>query len=105
MSIALLQNNQHVHKILDNWESAFYLLMWSILRYTPHSSRDDMGPHMKPYDKMDIYCNENIKGGFCKKLMIQKPLEVIFYPPALHESIDGLCGCLVSDTTYWDTMP
>jgi len=64
-----------------------------------------MEPHMKPYDEMDIYCNENIKGGFCKKLMIQKPLEVTFYSPTLHESIDGLRGCFVSDIPYWNTMP
>ena len=54
MSVALLQNNQHMHEILDNWESAFHLLMWSVLYYTPHSSRDDMGLYMKPYDEMDI---------------------------------------------------
>ena len=81
MSAALLQNNQHVHEILDDWESAFHLLTWSALRYTPH---------MKPYDEMDVYCNGNVKGGFHKELMIRKPLEVTFYPPTLHELIDGL---------------
>ena len=90
MSIALLQNNQHVHEILDDRVSAFHLLTWSALRYTPHSSRDDVGPHMKPYDEMDVSCNGNVKGGFHKELMIWKPLEVTFYPPALHELIDGL---------------
>ena len=70
MSVALLQNNQHMHEILDDWESAFHLLMWSALHYTLYNSQDDMGPHMKFYDEMDVYCNGNIKRGFCKELMI-----------------------------------
>ena len=92
MSAALLQNNQHVHEILDDRESAFHLLTWSALRYTPHSSRDDVGPHMKPYDEMDVYCNGTVKGGTGKRDMIREPLRVTFYPPALHELIDGLRG-------------
>ena len=90
MSVFLLQNNQHVHQILDDQESAFHVLTWSALRYTAHSHQDDVGPQMKPYDEMDVYCNGNVKGGFRKELMIRKPLEVTFYPPALHELIDDL---------------
>ena len=90
MSVALLQNTQDVHEILDDRESAFHVLTWSALRYTPHSSRDDVGPHMKPYDEIDVYCNGNVKGGFRKELMILKPLEVTFYPPELHNLIDEL---------------
>jgi len=59
-----------MHEILDDQESVFHLLMWSALHYTPHSSQDDVGPYMKPYDEMDVYCNGNVKGGFCKELMI-----------------------------------
>ena len=90
MSVALLQNTQDVHEILDDRESAFHVLTWSALRYTAHSSRDDVGPHMKPYDEVDVYCNGNVKGGFRKELMILKPLEVTFYPPELHNLIDEL---------------
>jgi len=49
-----------------------------------------MGPHLKPYDEMDVYRNGNVKGGFRKELMIRKPLEVTFYPPALHNLIEDL---------------
>ena len=90
MSVALLENNQHVHGILDDRESAFHVLMWSALHYTAHSSRDDMGPHLKPYDEMDVYHNENVKGGSRKKNMIWDPLKVIFHPPVLHKLIDNL---------------
>ena len=90
MSVALLQNDRHVHEILDDRESAFHVLTWSALRYTAHSSRDDVGPHMKPYNEIDVYRNGNVKGGFRKELMIRKPLEVTFYPPALHNLIEDL---------------
>ena len=82
MSVFLLQNNQHVHQILDDRESA--------LRYTAHSHQDDVEPQMKLYDKVDVHHDRNIKGGFHKELMIRKYLEVTFYPPALHELIDDL---------------
>jgi len=59
-----------MHEILDDWKSVFHLLMWSALYYTPHSSRNDVGPHMKLYDEMDVYCNGNVKRGFYKELMI-----------------------------------
>ena len=90
MSVFLLQNNQHVHQILDDRESAFHVLTWSALRYTAHSHQDDVGPQMKPYDEVDVHRDGNVKGGFRKELMIRKPLEVTFYPPALHELIDDL---------------
>ena len=81
-----------MHEILDDQKSVLYLLMWSALYYTSYSSQDDMGPHMKSYDEINVYCNGNVKGGFCKKLMIWKPLEVIFYSLTLYELIDRLCG-------------
>ena len=90
MSVALLQNDHHVHEILDDRESAFHVLTWSALRYTAHSSRDDVGPHLKPYDEMDVYHNGNVKGGSRKKNMIRDPLKVTFHPPALHKLIDDL---------------
>ena len=94
MSIALLQNSQHVYEILDNWESAFHLLVWSALCYTYHSSWDDVGigPHIKLYDEMDVYCNGTVKGGTGERDMIQEHLRVTFYSPVLHELIDRLHG-------------
>ena len=90
MSVTLLENNQHVHGILDDRESAFHVLTWSALRYTAHSSRDDVGPHMKPYDEAVAYRDGNVQGGSGKKNMIRDPLKVTFHPPALHELIDDL---------------
>ena len=79
-----------MHGILDDRESAFHVLMWSALRYTAHSSRDDVGPHMKPYDEAVAYRDGNVQGGSGKKNMIWDPLKVTFHPPALHELIDDL---------------
>ena len=90
MSVALLQNTQDVHEILDDRESAFHVLTWSALRYTAHSSRGDVGPHMKPYDEIDVYCNGNVKGGSGKMYMIQNGFKVTFHPPELHNLIDDL---------------
>ena len=42
MSIALLQDEEHEHEILDDRESAFHLLTWSALRYTSHSHQDNV---------------------------------------------------------------
>ena len=90
MSVALLQNTQDVHEILDDRESAFHVLTWSALRYTAHSSRDDVGSHMKPYDEVDVHRNGGVEGGRLKGYMIQNGLKVIFHPPELHELIDVL---------------
>ena len=90
MSVALLQNDRHVHEILDDRESAFHVLTWSALRYTAHSSRDDVGPHMKPYDEAVAYQDGNVEGGSGKKNMIQNGLKVIFHPSVLHKLIDDL---------------
>ena len=79
-----------MHQILDDRESAFHVLTWSALRYTAHSHQDDVGPQMKPYDEVDVYHDGNVKRGFYKELMIRKPLEVTFYPPALYNLIDEL---------------
>ena len=81
MSVFLLQNNQHVHQILDDQESAFHVLTWSALRYTAHSHQDDVGPQMKPYDEMDVHCNGGVEGGKLKRDIIREPLQVIFHPP------------------------
>ena len=72
MSVALLQNTQDIHEILDDWKSVFYVLTWSVLCYTTHSSRDDVGPYMKPYDEIDVYCNRCVEGGRLKRDMIQE---------------------------------
>ena len=90
MSVTLLENNQHVHGIIDDRESAFHLLTWSALRYTAHSHRDDVGPQMLPYDEAVAYRDGNVKGGSGKKDMIQNGLKVIFHPPALHKLIDNV---------------
>ena len=90
MSVALLQNTQDVHEILDDRESAFHVLTWSALRYTAHSSRDDVGSHMKPYDEVDVHRNGCVEGGRLKRDMIREPLQVIFHPLELHELIDEL---------------
>ena len=90
MSVTLLENNQHVHGIIDDRESAFHLLTWSALRYTAHSHQDDVGPQMKPYDEVDVHRDGGVEGGRLKGYMIQDPLKVTFHPPALHELIDDL---------------
>ena len=90
MSVALLQNTQDVHEILDDRESAFHVLTWSALRYTAHSSRDDVGSHMKPYDEVDVHRNGGVEGGRLKGYMIQNGLKVIFHPSVLHKLIDDL---------------
>ena len=90
MSVALLQNTQDVHEILDDRESAFHVLTWSALRYTAHSSRDDVGPHLMPYDEAIAYRSGAVEGGTGKGYMIQNGLKVIFHPPELHELIDEL---------------
>ena len=92
MSVFLLQNNQHVHQILDDQESAFHVLTWSALRYTAHSHQDDVGPQMKPYDEVDVHHDGGVEGGRLKRDMIQNSLKVIFHPPALHKLIDDLCA-------------
>ena len=90
MSVFLLQNNRHVHQILDDRESAFHVLTWSALRYTAHSHQDDVGPQMKPYDEVDVHRDGGVEGGRLKRDMIQNGLKVIFHPPALHKLIDDL---------------
>ena len=55
-----------------------------------YSSRDNVGPHIKPYDEVVAYQDGNIQGGSGKKNMIWDPLKVTFHPPALHEVIDDL---------------
>ena len=90
MSVFLLQNNQHVHQILDDWESAFHVLTWSALHYTAHSHQDDVGPQMKPYDEVDVHHNGGVEGGRLKRDMIQNGLKVIFHSPMLHKLIDDL---------------
>ena len=92
MSVFLLQNNQHVHQILDDRESAFHVLTWSALRYTAHSHQDDVGPQMKPYDEVDVHRNGDVEEGKLKRDMIQETLQVIFHPPMLHKLIDNLCA-------------
>jgi len=79
-----------VHEILDDRESAFHVLTWSALRYTAHSSRDDVGPHLIPYDEAIAYLNGAVKGGTGKRDMIQNGLKIIFHPPALHNLIEDL---------------
>jgi len=90
MSVFLLQNNQHVHEILDDWESAFHVLTWSALRYTAHSSWDDVGSQMKPYDEVDVHRDGGVEGGRLKRDMIHHGLKVIFHPPPLHNLIEDL---------------
>ena len=90
MSVALLQNNQHVHGILDDQESAFHVLTWSSLCYTAHSRHANVDLLMDPYDEAKVDCDGNVEGGSGKELMIQKPLRVTFHPPALHKLIDEL---------------
>ena len=90
MSVALLQNNRHVHEILDDRESAFHVLTWSALRYTAHSRHDNMGSLMDPYDEVKVDWYGNVKRGSGKRDMIRQPLEVTFYPPALHNLIEDL---------------
>ena len=90
MSVTLLENNQHVHGILDDRESAFHVLTWSALRYTAHSRHDNMGSLMDPYDEVKVDWYGNVEGGSGKKNMIRDPLKVTFHPPALHELIDDL---------------
>ena len=91
MSVALLQNDHHVHEILDDWESVFHVLMWSALCYTLHSHQDDVGLQMKPYDEVDVHRDGGVKGGRLKGYMIQNSLKVIFHLPTLHKLIDELC--------------
>jgi len=79
-----------VHGILDNWESAFHVLTWSSLCYTAHSRHSNMGLLMHPYNEVKVDWDENVKRGDSKINMIREPLEVIFYPPALHNLIDEL---------------
>ena len=81
-----------MHQILDNRESAFHVLTWSVLRYTAHSYQDDVGLHLIPYDEAIAYLNEAVKGSTSKRDMIQNGLKVIFHPPMLHKLIDNLCA-------------
>ena len=90
MSVTLLENNQHVHGIIDDRESAFHLLTWSALRYTAHSRHANMGLLMDPYDEAKVDWDGNVEGGSGKKNMIQNGLKVIFHPPALHKLIDNV---------------
>ena len=62
MSVALLWNNQHVHGILDDWESAFHVLTWSSLHYTAHSRHANIGLLMYPYDEAKVDWDKNVKG-------------------------------------------
>jgi len=91
MSVFLVQNNQHVHQILDDWESAFHVLTWSVLCYTAHSHQDDVGPQIKPYNEVDVHHDGDVEGGKLKGYIIQNGLKVIFHPPALHKLINDLC--------------
>ena len=91
MSVALLQNDHHVHEILDDRESVFYVLMWSALRYTLHSHQDDVGLQMKSYDEVDVHHDGGVEGGRLKGYMIQNSLKVIFHLPTLHKLINKLC--------------
>ena len=90
MSVALLQNEEHKHGILDDRESFFHVLTWFALRYTPHSHRDDVEPHIIPYNEVVVYRNGTVRGGFRKWGMIQSAFKVTFHPPALHKLIDDL---------------
>ena len=79
-----------MHKILDDQESAFHVLTWSLLYYTAHSRHINIGLLMHPYDEVKINWDRNVKEGDSKINMIQKPLEVIFCSPALHNLIEDL---------------
>ena len=94
MSVALLQNreHEHEHEILDDRESAFYVLTWSALRYTAHSRHATMGLLMDPYDEAKVDWDGTVMGGWLKKHMIRSPLEATFHPPALHALIEELCA-------------
>ena len=92
MSVALLQDEEHKHEILDDRESVFHVLTWSALRYTPHSHQDDVEPYLKPYDEVLAHRDGTVTGGTLKKDMIRSPLRVTFYPPALHALIEELCA-------------
>ncbi len=70
MLVFLLQNNQHVHQILDDRESAFHVLTWFTLRYTAYSHQDDVGLQMKPYNEVDVHRNGGVEGGKLKRDMI-----------------------------------
>ena len=77
-------------QILDDRESAFHVLTWSALHYTPYSHQDDVGPQMKPYDEVDVHRDGGVEGGRLKGYMIQNGLKVIFHPLTLHKLIDDL---------------
>ena len=70
MSVALLQNDYHVHEILFVQESVFHMLMWSALHYTAHSRYNNIGSLMDPYNKVKVDQYGNMEGGSRKKNMI-----------------------------------
>ena len=91
ISVALLQNEEYKHGILDDRESFFHVLTWFALCYTPHSHRDDVEPHIISYNEVVVYRNGTVRGGFRKRGMIQSAFKVTFHPLALHKLIDDLC--------------
>lgn len=62
MLVALLQNKEHKHEILDDQESVFHVLIWFVLHYTLYSHQDDVELHIILYN--EIYCNETVREEF-----------------------------------------
>ena len=59
-----------MHEILDDWESVFYMLIWSVLHYTAHSRHNNMDLLIDLYDKIKIDWYGNVEGESDKRDMI-----------------------------------
>ncbi|KAF8191344.1 hypothetical protein BJ912DRAFT_902593 [Pholiota molesta] len=96
MSIALLRKPTHYHDIEDDRESAFYVMLWTALRYTKHSDVGDfIGSTAK--DLMRAFDEarpdgSNVKGGSSKYEFLSGRSHLHFDDrPQLNALIAELC--------------
>ncbi|KAF8872107.1 hypothetical protein CPB84DRAFT_1967539 [Gymnopilus junonius] len=84
MSAALLKSPSSKHDIEDDRESAFYVLIWTALRYSKHitrptptsgPARDDVVEFLRGFDEYYLDASGNPKGGVAKSaFMLGKTL-------------------------------
>ncbi|KAF9475561.1 hypothetical protein BDN70DRAFT_864698 [Pholiota conissans] len=99
MSIALLEKSGAPHRIEDDRESAFWLILWIALRYTEHTEpdprRSKFYDFVQAFDQYLVQCDGSPSGGSGKRFLLAN-----FSPRILrfHEraELDALLGELIT---------
>jgi hypothetical protein len=92
MSANLLRNADHLHELADDRESAYWVLIWVLLRYTQHNlSPDKLAERMSTFDET-LWMDGTASGGNLKVVaLLYKSEQVEFADrPGLRELINNL---------------